>query len=169
MAKNMRMLTWDDDLARTAQRWADQCIRGHDKSRIIDGHKFVGQNIAYKSSSRLTDDVRDYDLMVKAWYDEVRNFPVETVNDFSLNPSAAKGKTIGHYTALVWGETSKIGCGYIHYLSKTVPTVPYEQVLVCNYAEGGNVRGRSVYEVAASASEIGSGCDSRSHDDGLCN
>ena len=27
---NMRALSWDNDLAEVAQKWADQCINGHE-------------------------------------------------------------------------------------------------------------------------------------------
>ena len=29
-AANMRQLTWDNELAKVAQRWANQCIYAHD-------------------------------------------------------------------------------------------------------------------------------------------
>ena len=30
---NMRKLTWNEDLATVAQKWADQCLFDHDKNR----------------------------------------------------------------------------------------------------------------------------------------
>ncbi|KAA0203787.1 hypothetical protein HAZT_HAZT002555 [Hyalella azteca] len=32
-AINMKTMVWDDELAMVAQRWADQCMPGHDRSR----------------------------------------------------------------------------------------------------------------------------------------
>ena len=32
-AMNMREMVWDEELARIAQRWADQCMPGHDHRR----------------------------------------------------------------------------------------------------------------------------------------
>ncbi|KAF2356535.1 CAP domain [Trinorchestia longiramus] len=34
-AINMKTMVWDDELAMVAQRWADQCMPGHDRSRNV--------------------------------------------------------------------------------------------------------------------------------------
>ena len=34
-ATNMREMVWDDELAIIAQRWADQCMPGHDHRRNV--------------------------------------------------------------------------------------------------------------------------------------
>ena len=34
-AMNMREMIWDEELARIAQRWADQCMPGHDHARNV--------------------------------------------------------------------------------------------------------------------------------------
>ena len=34
-ATNMREMVWDDELAVIAQRWADQCMPGHDHRRNV--------------------------------------------------------------------------------------------------------------------------------------
>jgi hypothetical protein len=34
-AMNMREMVWDDELSRIAQRWADQCMPGHDHRRNV--------------------------------------------------------------------------------------------------------------------------------------
>ena len=34
-AVNMREMVWDEELARIAQRWADQCMPGHDHRRNV--------------------------------------------------------------------------------------------------------------------------------------
>ena len=54
-------------------RWADQCPRRpHDVNRRTDKFAFVGQNYAWRSSSK---DEQEHDIlpmMVEAWYNEVR-------------------------------------------------------------------------------------------------
>ncbi|KAA0196936.1 hypothetical protein FBUS_06530 [Fasciolopsis buskii] len=47
-AKVMPNLTYDPNLARTAQKWADKCVIGHDKDseRNPGGYTQVGQNFA---------------------------------------------------------------------------------------------------------------------------
>merc|ERR1719312_1880886 len=34
-ALNMREMVWDEELSRIAQRWADQCMPGHDHRRNV--------------------------------------------------------------------------------------------------------------------------------------
>ena len=34
----------------------------------------------------------------------------------------------GHYTQLIWGATTKVGCGYVSYVDPTSPQTPYRQV-----------------------------------------
>jgi len=45
-ALNMREMVWDEELARISQRWADQCMPGHDQRRNVDRYA-VGQNVAH--------------------------------------------------------------------------------------------------------------------------
>jgi len=49
----------------------------------------------------------------------------------------------GHYTQLVWADTTKIGCGRIKYKDeKNWDTI----LLVCNYGPCGNRIGDKIYE-----------------------
>ena len=41
----IHLQTWSDELAATAQRWADQCTYKHDKHRNMMDGTYVGQNI----------------------------------------------------------------------------------------------------------------------------
>ncbi|CAB4062445.1 unnamed protein product [Lepeophtheirus salmonis] len=53
-ATNMNRLSWDNDLAVSAQMWALQCRTGHDKNRITPQYnEWVGQNIASAWSSAI--------------------------------------------------------------------------------------------------------------------
>ena len=167
IAVNMNELIWDDDLAYVAQRWADQCSDGHDRSRLIDGHTefpFVGQNVAYiiTTSSGQSKTNRNYDKLVKAWYDEVVDFPKSSVSAF--NSKSPSGRPIGHYTALVWGETTKVGCGYMVHSDRNNGLTTRKETLVCNYAAGGNVIDHPVYKTGK---KVGSECQF-GHNDGLC-
>merc|ERR1712012_166653 len=54
-AADMRKLVWDEELALSAQRWADQCHFGHDRVRDLCDGTYVGQNvfISYSSSENI--------------------------------------------------------------------------------------------------------------------
>ncbi|CAH8607325.1 unnamed protein product [Schistosoma bovis] len=49
----------------------------------------------------------------------------------------------GHYTQLVWEDTTDVGCGVTK-----CPNFPYGLSIVCNYGPGGNYVGRSPYRTA---------------------
>ncbi|CAB4062448.1 CRISP [Lepeophtheirus salmonis] len=163
-AANMYRLDWDDELAKGAQMWALQCPKGHDKNRITPEfsgeNMWVGQNMASAWSSVKSMN-RDYEGMIKGWYDEVKDFPAKNVKHYST-----KGATgvVGHYTAMVWGNSVKVGCGYVMYYDTTQPRYPYKKVLICNYGPGGNILRAKVYEIGKAGSECPNG-----HKDGLCN
>ncbi|XP_044009947.1 venom allergen 5-like [Aphidius gifuensis] len=125
---------WDDDLAKVAQRWANQCTFGHDKCRDTDTFQ-AGQNLVrvsnsngYKSS--MTD-------LVTMWYNEVVHFNPQDVTHFVFS------KTTGHYSQLVWGTTTNIGCGVAKYFDGKW----YNTYLVCNYGPPGNWVGEQVYQI----------------------
>ncbi|XP_034938177.1 uncharacterized protein [Chelonus insularis] len=99
-AANMNALTWDEDLAKVAQRWADQCNFDHDKCRR-DARFRVGQNM-YVNIGPITVDWRK---AIKSWYSGVLKFNKSTVDSFQSNINT------NSYTQLVWANTRYVGCG----------------------------------------------------------
>merc|ERR1712080_54462 len=160
-ATNMRRLVWNQELETVAQRWADQCTFGHDDSRNkIDG-TYVGQNayIAYNSRASTQEALMAaMDGAVQAWYDEVTNpgFSAENIDPYAFSSGT------GHYTQVVWAETTELGCGWSYFKDGSW----YKSLVVCNYAKGGNMIGASMYQTgtACSACPAGTSCDS----DKLC-
>ena len=70
-------------------------------------------------------------LNVKIFSDsQVEKFSSSVIENFSSSSKSHTG-TVGHYTQLVWGETTRIGCGFVMYLDvnpKKADT-PYRQVI----------------------------------------
>ncbi|KAM3967221.1 venom allergen 5 [Aphomia sociella] len=138
-AANMMEMTWDEELAATAQRWANQCTPAHDQASQRDVGRFpVGQNLAATWTTRppteATDSEPDFMTQINAWFDEVRIFGFKPITG---------GHGTGHYSQLVWGETSKVGCGFTFYYDNSKG---YTRLYVCNYGPGGNVIGVNPYE-----------------------
>jgi len=158
-ASNMNELVWDDELAVVAQRWTDQCTRGHDKNRNSANYKGVGQNAASSGSTAdPADDPVDVARYVNMWYNEVKDFDSSTVNKFK---SKGHNGVVGHYTQAVWAKTERVGCGFIQYESGQW----FKRSLVCNYYPQGNFLGAPIYEVG----NAGSSCPNGDADnDGLC-
>ncbi|XP_034487729.1 transcription factor mef2A [Drosophila innubila] len=132
-AENMREIVWDDELAARAQQWADNCQFRHDPHRTINRFT-MGQNLAVIwSTAPLDPDDGDFPSRIQNWFNEVQKYSFG---------DAWSPKT-GHYSQLVWGETSLVGCGFAEYKDN----VKYNKLYVCNYGPGGNVVGYNPYEV----------------------
>jgi len=145
-AANMMEVVWDEEMEEIAQRWTDQCDFGHDSNRrLLDG-TYCGQNAASGYGSM--------NSTVRAWYSEVENMASDCTESCDVDKfgSGTSTGTIGHYTQVVWAESSRLGCG------------KRDRYVVCNYL-GGNMSGSSMYKrgPACSACPEGTTCA-----DGLC-
>ncbi|XP_018014627.1 venom allergen 5 [Hyalella azteca] len=137
--KNIRELSWNDDLARTAQRWAEQFVLGHDckKCNIVPDYS-VGQNL-YLEANSATIEKANWQKAIDSWTNEAEK----------MDGSNLKGnwKVVGHYTQVVWHNTRHVGCGAFgnnekcSWVNKTNPSwgllncVKY----ICNYGPSGNM------------------------------
>jgi len=159
-ASNMREMVWNDELAAVAQRWADQCTFGHDKNRKkLDG-TYVGQNAYMASSSQESDldaIMLKMDKATLAWYNEVVSpgFDPASIKPFKFDYGA------GHYTQVVWAESEELGCGQVMFPDGGW----YKNIVVCNYAKGGNMGGATMYEEGDPCSNCPSGYTCK---DSLC-
>ncbi|KDR14384.1 Venom allergen 3 [Zootermopsis nevadensis] len=155
-AQNMRTITWDDELATVAQRWANQCTFQHDTCRSV-GRFYVGQNIYMSRTGGVTPNgQQDWNAAVQAWYNEVTLFSKNSINPFQFSSST------GHYSQVLWADTYKVGCGFTAY---TYSSTYYGKLYVCNYGPGGNVVGgsSSMYKAGTACNQCSGTCD-----DGLC-
>ena len=116
-------LEWSPQLAAVARQWANELATSgkfahRPKSRY-------GENLFEMSGARATPaDV------VAAWADESKDF------DAPRN-ACRTGKVCGHYTQLVWRNTTKVGCG----VARRGP----REIWVCNYDPPGNWVGERPY------------------------
>jgi uncharacterized protein YkwD len=110
-------LTWSDELAATAQAWADHlrdasCAFEHSSTEY-------GENLAAGTSGTLSPaDV------VAMWYEEISLYNFKK-GGFSMDT--------GHFTQVVWKGTKQVGCG--------VSQCRGLDVWVCNYDPPGNMDG----------------------------
>merc|ERR1712142_381141 len=147
-----------------AQRWTSQCMFDHDKVRNLCDGTTVGQN-AWQSGS----DYEYYDTdvnpnigdAVNAWYNEVTNPGFDASN---INPYVF-GHGYGHYTAVVWAETDRVGCGRVYYEGTGGW---FYHLVICNYAVSGNLVGGTMYEVGDKCSNCPAGYSCDATYDGLC-
>ena len=97
----MRKLTWNEDLAMVAQKWADQCIFDHDENRAIPGYPHVGQNIYLQKISKKVPGIH-VGKTVQKWFDEIYDFDENQIAPFDFTMST------GHFTQLVWADTNQV-------------------------------------------------------------
>jgi pathogenesis-related protein 1 len=114
-------LTWANDLARVAQRWAEHlAARGCTLQHSNSPH---GENLFWTSAPV------EAAAVVGSWAAEQRNYRYAT--------NSCPGGVCGHYTQVVWARSTKLGCGMARCGSA--------QIWVCNYDPPGNVRGQKPY------------------------
>jgi len=116
-------VTWSATVAASAQAWANTCPSRHSGSGY-------GENMAYASYAQTPEGV------VNRWYSE------EPLYDYS-NPGYYQNPGTGHFTQVVWKNTTQIGCGCKSGCSVYVQGGgPYSDVCVCQYYPAGNVLGQ---------------------------
>ncbi|KAF5760287.1 putative CAP domain-containing protein [Helianthus annuus] len=115
---NLPPLVWDDKVAERAQAWANKrtdCAMIHSEGggeNLASGHDLSGL------------------WAVQLWIDERLDY------DYSKNECTAM---CGHYTQVVWKNTTKVGCG------KSRCTDGKSNMIVCNYDPPGNYIGEYPY------------------------
>lgn len=117
-------LTWSADLAAYAQEWAEQlAISGcRMKHRSPNAH---GENLFQGTFGAFTA----VDA-AKAWETEKKDYRGGVLTDANWAPA-------GHYTQMVWRQTTQLGCGQAICNSTLI--------VACNYSPAGNVLGRKPY------------------------
>ena len=130
-------LKWSNKLANYSQQWADNLGAG---SRCIMKHRSgmppYGENLYWSSAivwsngKRKTNPVTIRDV-VKAWTDEEKWY------DYNSN-RCQPGQRCGHYTQVVWRNTSEVGCAVKVCNDKS-------QTWVCSYNPPGNYKGVRPY------------------------
>ncbi|KAK7071728.1 Peptidase inhibitor 16 [Halocaridina rubra] len=162
-AVDMRELVWNDQLAEVAEAWAKQCHQYHDQPgarKICAKNYHVGQNLHFYYG--FSPEV-SWEDAVNAWYIEVKDLP----NDLVVSFRSLKPIKIGHYTQVVWAETTEVGCGIVHYMAEISGNAyPESKIYACNYGPAGNVKTLPIYNEGPTGSECPLGLSSNYPD--LC-
>lgn len=119
-------LTWSDELAAHSQDWAD--ILAQEQAmyhRAVSANPY-GENLA--SSRRRPMTPR---LVVNLWGDEYKYYDYES--------NLCLGPMCGHYTQMVWHETTQVGCAMTKHEEKQF------EIWVCSYDPPGNYSGERPY------------------------
>jgi len=132
--KCLHKLKWDDNLAKLAQAWSNKCIFEHGdvderfRTKAPDGRPYgtrTGQNLAMAQKGG-TLTIRE---SVAMWFNEYKDY------DFCANKNKNPPAMIGHYTAMVWNETTHVGCGW----AECGGVGGVGELITCNYWPAGNM------------------------------
>ncbi len=110
-------LSWSPKLAQVAQQWANTLRDRGCKFEHSGGRH--GENLAAGTSGTL-----DGQAVTDMWYDEVKQYAF---------PDGGFSMETGHFTQVVWRQTTQLGCG--------VSTCRGMDIWVCEYDPPGNVQG----------------------------
>jgi len=120
-------LKWNDDLAKGSAEWS---IKIGNDGKLSHSHGPYGENTA--CGTTINHNLRELHALwgnEKQWYIPGRNFPdVSTTGDWHK---------VGHYTQVVWADTTEVGCG--------VTVNDGWAWLTCRYLGQGNIRGEKPY------------------------
>ncbi|ETO34707.1 Pry3p [Reticulomyxa filosa] len=103
---------------------------------------------------------------IENWYNEYQYYTYSS-------QACANGQQCGHYTQVVWADSTSVGCGYAICNPQTMMGYSYNYAvyLVCNYDPPGNYIGEYPYTKASSSSAVATNCPSGytgSQSTGLC-
>jgi pathogenesis-related protein 1 len=84
------------------------------------------------------EELLDVDGVIDAWASEAYYY------DYATNKSNTLGKPVGHYTQIIWKNTTKVGCGKAIAKKFEFNNVYYE-IQVCRYSLPGNIIGEKPY------------------------
>ncbi|UZJ54584.1 hypothetical protein CBS101457_003904 [Exobasidium rhododendri] len=124
-------LVWDDALHCSSQEWANRCVFEHSRSPTSGENIGCGYGNGYEPLTALKD-----------WWNEYKDY----------NLGDAFSEQAGHYTQMVWKNTTAIGCGITACTASQMGmneggTTP-SQFVVCQYKAPGNVQGQFRQSVA---------------------
>jgi uncharacterized protein YkwD len=128
-ALGLPALSWSANLAKDALAWGKQLAQ-MDKGQHDPGIRTVneGENLWWGTAGAFS-----YTQMVDYWGSEKKYFVFGVFPDCKTKRSAV----VGHYTQIVWKNTTATGCALVSN-GKT-------DFLVCRYSPPGNVEGEKVY------------------------
>ncbi len=125
-------LAWSNELVNVAQDWADTLKE--DGCGFYHSHNGYGENLFKASPLMWSDGQRE---LQKTSPKKVTNSWGNEIKDYEYSDNSCSG-VCGHYTQVVWKETTEVGCARSVCDDKS-------QIWVCSYLPAGNMAGKKPY------------------------
>lgn len=121
---NVKPLSWSEKLAQHAQTWVDNLANTGCKMQHSHDSNY-GENLFMGSLGHF--NVID---AAKSWESEKRYYSGDVLN-------SSNWQKMGHYTQMVWHNTSQLGCAKV--------ACNNNLIVICNYNPAGNYMGQKPY------------------------
>ena len=122
-------LKWSDRLASNAQGWANNLAARGGKTLQHSSGSGEGENLWMGSAGYFSQQT-----MVDGWGGEKKYYKPGVFPDVS---TTGNWSDVGHYTQLVWRNTTEVGCA--------IATAGGNDILVCRYSPPGNYMGQKAF------------------------
>ncbi|CAB3378349.1 Hypothetical predicted protein [Cloeon dipterum] len=139
-ATNMRQLTWDEELATLAQRFAEHCDRYAKFNFTVDRFP-VGEVIMTYEEKKITLSNGQPPHVLKV----TKTLFVRAFDFSYLLKDIPRWRPTpygNYFTQLIWAKSHLVGCGYTLFVEGKTGV----RMLVCLFGPKGNVANASVYE-----------------------
>ncbi|GAA6007623.1 hypothetical protein JCM10207_006413 [Rhodosporidiobolus poonsookiae] len=125
-------LTWNETLADSSRRWAQECQWKHSEGKMLPGGGYGENLFATASNAFKANDtsIMDTKAGVDAWNSEESMYDYDKPTGFS--------EATGHFTQTVWKSTSSVGC-WFQACKGIFGGSDIGVYLVCQYYPAGNV------------------------------
>ncbi|VDD94994.1 unnamed protein product [Enterobius vermicularis] len=128
-ASNMNKLVYDCDLENETQEWVDKCKMSHSSdSRNASENLYMAFNYDTTAAYHLRS-------AIMTWFNEIHEYNVSEPNNLLTGEMFNTG--IGHFTAMSWATSTRVGCGFSNHCKFVF--------FACRYRPTGNVLGFSIY------------------------
>nr|XP_002729829.4 GLIPR1-like protein 2 [Rattus norvegicus] len=130
---NLRFMTWDVALSRTARAWGKKCVfeRNTHLDKVHESHPVftdIGENMWVGPEKDFTAT-----NAIRSWHEERKSYNY-------VNDTCIEDEDCSHYIQLVWDHSYKVGCAVTP--CAKVGAITYAALFICNYAPGGTLTRR---------------------------
>ncbi len=157
-------LEWDETLASHAQAWVDYLAEHYSEQDAANGtsphaqllnpdfYHNEGENIARSTAHNGFLSKDPLDISVEHTLKELTDNNVGAIDAWASEGyyynNGITGHATGHYTQIVWKNTTKVGCAKavskVYKFFNNIKDVYYEWV-VCRYSPAGNIQGEKPF------------------------